>query len=91
MSYYNNFKENKNAYFARANIPEVLYSRLKSSADKQHRSLSAEVIALLELAIEDADRYTESTLLSIRRRRSFNPKLAGAPNSTDLLREDRGQ
>ncbi|MBN1314101.1 MAG: Arc family DNA-binding protein [Anaerolineales bacterium] len=73
------------------NVPEELYSRVKKSAEVRHRSLSAEVIALLESAIEGAERNTEATLSSIRRRRTFNPVAAGAPNSTDLLREDRSR
>jgi hypothetical protein len=54
------------------------------------RSLSAEVIALLEWALEEAE-HTSAALpvASIRRRRFFDPASAGAPDSTSLLRADR--
>ena len=71
------------------NIPESLYARLKCRAESQRRSLSAEVITLLEWAIEEAERAPGITLSSIRKRRFFNPANAGAPDSTELLREDR--
>ena len=71
------------------NVPEELYTRLKQRADSQRRSMSAEVITLLEWAVEEADRASEATLTSIRQRRSFSPALAGAPDSTTLLRQDR--
>lgn len=71
------------------NIPNELYARLQRRAEVQRRSLSAEVLTLLEWAIEEAERTSEATLTSIRRRRSFNPAAAGAPDSTTLLRQDR--
>jgi len=71
------------------NVPENLYMRLKQRAKTQHRSLSAEVITLLEWAIKEANRTSEFSLESIRRRRSFEPTTVGAPDSTTLLREDR--
>lgn len=73
------------------NVPEPLYERLKDRAEVQRRSLSAEVITLLEWAIEEVERRPAVTLDAIRRRRSFNPAAAGAPDSTTLLREDRGR
>lgn len=71
------------------NVPEPLYERLRERAEAQRRSLSAEVITLLAWAIEEAERRPAVTLDAIRRRRSFNPAEAGAPDSTTLLREDR--
>ena len=71
------------------NVPENLYLQLKKRADAQRRSLSAEVITLLAWAIEEAERRPVLTLDAIRRRRTFNPAEAGAPDSTTLLREDR--
>ena len=73
------------------NVPEDLYNRLKQRAKAQRRSLSAEVISLLEWALQESERSTLSTLSSIRARRSFNPAAAGAPDSTTLLRQDRQQ
>ena len=71
------------------NVPQDLYLRLKQRAKTQRRSLGAEVITLLEWAIEEVDHASELSLESIRRRRSFEPASVGAPDSTTLLREDR--
>jgi len=71
------------------NVPQDLYLRLKQRAETRRRSLSAEVITLLEWAIEEAERASELSLESIRRRRFFEPASVGAPDSTTLLREDR--
>ena len=73
------------------NVPEPLIARLRRRAEDQRRSLSAEVIVLLEWAVEEAERSPESTLASIRQRRAFSPAGAGAPDSTTLLRQDRGR
>lgn len=73
------------------NVPEVLYERLKDRADAQRRSLSAEVITLLAWAIDEVEQRPVVTLDAIRRRRSFAPAKVGAPDSTTLLREDRGR
>ena len=73
------------------NVPETLYADLQRRADSQRRSLSAEVITLLEWAVAEAERTSEMTLTSIRQRRSFDPATAGAPDSTALLRQDRGR
>ena len=71
------------------NVPPKLYTRLKRRAETQRRSLSAEVITLLEWAMEEVERTSGTALTSIRRRRSFYPAAAGAPDSTTLLRQDR--
>ena len=73
------------------NVPEALYLRLKERAEAQRRSLSAEVIMLLEWAVEESERRPALTLEAIRRRRTFDPTEAGAPDSTTLLREDRAR
>ncbi len=71
------------------NVPKELHDRLKARAEAQRRSLSAEVITLLEWAVEQAERASTSPLASIRQRRFFAPHAVGAPDSTTLLREDR--
>ncbi len=73
------------------NIPEPLYNRLRQRAESQNRSLSAEVVVLLDFALGESDDEQAELLDSIRRRRFFNPVAAGAPDSTTLLREDRDQ
>ena len=71
------------------NVPDELYARLQHRAETQRRSLSAEVITLLEWAVDETDRSPELSLASIRRRRFFEPAAVGAPDSTTLLRQDR--
>ena len=71
------------------NVPDELYARLQQRAETQRRSLSAEVILLLDWALEQAERTPEDILASIRSRRFFDPLAVGAPDSTFLLREDR--
>jgi plasmid stability protein len=66
-----------------------LYAQLRQRAQAQRRSLSAEVIALLDWALREAERASTTALASIRCRRFFDPQAAGAPDSTTLLREDR--
>ena len=71
------------------NIPEDLYQRLQRRAEAQGRSLTAEVIALLRQAIDETENDQAEVLAGIHRRRFFDPRTAGAPDSTVLLREDR--
>ncbi len=71
------------------NVPEELYTRLKDRARAQRRSLSAEVILLLEWALQEVERDPRIPLAAIRARRTFDPSAVGAPDSTSLLREDR--
>lgn len=71
------------------NVPETLYDRLRQRAQERNRSISAEVVMLLDFALEESDNTQTEILDNIRRRRFFNPAAAGAPDSTTLLREDR--
>ena len=73
------------------NVPQDLHQRLSVRAKAERRSLSAEVITLLTRALEAAERSPEEILKSISSRRRFVPADAGAPDSTSLLREDRGR
>ena len=72
-------------------FPLELHKRLKQRAADHRRSLSAEVVKLLEWAVHEADRSAaiEASLTAIRARRSFDPAKVGAPDSTRVLREDR--
>lgn len=70
-------------------VPEDLYRRLEERARAERRSLSAEVITLLDRALERSQRSPAAVLASIRRRRRFSPGSVGAADSTALLREDR--
>jgi len=75
-------------------IPEELYDDIKRRAAAEHRSLSAEVIALLERGLaapvrefsmkewlEDARRFSDEM------EAKYGPYKG--PNSADLIREDR--
>jgi plasmid stability protein len=70
-------------------VPEDLYERIQRLAQSRSRSLSAEVITLLYQALEEEEnRKPQGKLLAdIRRRRFTLP--TGAPDSVELLREDR--
>ena len=71
------------------NVPESLYDRLRQRARVRNRSLSAEVVVLLDFALDESEDTQTQLLENIRRRRFFNPAAAGAPDSSTLLREDR--
>lgn len=72
-------------------VPDSLYKRIRSLANIKNRSLSAQVITLLEQAVDAEERRVEQTkvLNSIQRRRFKAPK--DTPDSLELLREDRGR
>jgi plasmid stability protein len=72
-------------------FPVDLHQRLKERAADHRRSLSAEVVKLLEWAVTEVDRAEaiEAVLAAIANRRSFAPADIGAPDSTSLIREDR--
>ena len=71
------------------NVPEELYQQIRRQAATENRSLSAEVIVLLQRALIQSERDQGEILAGIRRRRFFRPATAGAPDSLTLLREDR--
>jgi plasmid stability protein len=71
-------------------VPEELYEQLRQLAQAQQRSLSAQVITLLERAVaEESQRERQAELLASIRRRRYKP--SGAIDSTVLLREDRAR
>ena len=71
------------------NVPEDLYKRIQERARREHRSLSAEVIMLLQQALQQPQRSQSEVLSDIRRHRFFCSAEVGAPDSVELLREDR--
>lgn len=71
------------------NVPDSLYVRLQQQARAENRSLSAEVITLLNKALDEETDDQAAILARIRRRRSHAPLAIGAPDSMTLLREDR--
>lgn len=73
------------------NVPELLYEQIRQRAEAHGRSISAEVVDLLTLAIQGERRTAREVLDEIQGRRSFRPSAVGAPDSTTLLREDRAR
>jgi plasmid stability protein len=72
-------------------VPDNLYNRIQQLAQSKNRSLSAQVITLLEQAldIEERRKKQAKVLSSIQRRRFTAPK--NVPSSLDLLKEDRAR
>lgn len=71
------------------NVPDDLYERIRQRAGRKNRSISAEVVSLLDQALAEAEPSQAEVLENIRRRRFFRPSDRGAPDSTSLLRQDR--
>ena len=70
------------------NVPQGLYDRIRELAESENHSISGEVIALLELALQDRERRLhQRKVLSAIKRRRFSPA-AGTPESVELLDED---
>ena len=67
------------------NVPDSLYERLRRQAEAENRSLSAELVILLDRALDSSD-DPKVILDSIRLRRTFEPAVVGAPDSTSVLR-----
>ena len=71
------------------NVPEDLHGRIRERARAEKRSISGEVITLLEQALATSERSQAEILTDIRRRRFIPPP--DVPDSTALLREDRNR
>jgi plasmid stability protein len=74
------------------NVPDDLYQALRDRAKKQHRSIAAEVLSLLELHIPTkkelkARREALSKLERLRFTRA--PSAGFFPSSEEMIREDR--
>ncbi len=72
-------------------VPADLYRRIQSLASQQNRSLTAQVITLLEQAVENEEQRANhaDVLKSIQRRRFKLPE--NASPSLELLNEDRNR
>lgn len=71
------------------NVPDELYEQLQRRAQAEGRSLSAEVINLLQYALQRTQRTQGEILADIRRRRAKHPYNPDIPDSLQLLREAR--
>ena len=74
-------------------LPDELYQRLAERAREEGRSLDDEVVRILQdgLARRGQDRSVAEILADMRRRRERNPPPPGAPDSLEMLREDRAR
>ncbi|MBM4030539.1 MAG: hypothetical protein FJ291_02000 [Planctomycetes bacterium] len=71
------------------NVPEPLYGNIRRLAQASSRSLSAEVVELLDQAVSEAEqRLRMKELLSEMKANRIRPP-AGAPTAEQLIREDR--
>ncbi len=73
------------------NVSDDLYARIQRLANAKNRSVSAQVIQLLDqaLQIEEVRRSQARVLAGIRRRRVAYAQKPSTPDSVTLLREDR--
>ena len=74
------------------NVPDELYRKLQIHAEVEHRSLSAEVIDLLESGVA-ARVGGAKTMEILERLRVTRESLPAVPvgYAADLVREDRGE
>ena len=73
------------------NVPDDLYEHIRRQAQEQNRSISAQVVHLLERAVLESPQTQRLVLENIRRRRVSFPAQSGIPDSLSLLRQDRGR
>lgn len=72
-------------------VPEDLYSQIKTLAQIEQRSLSAQVILMLDRALRlEQQRQEQTALLQNIRRRRFVPP-SDAPDPTEMLQADRAR
>ena len=73
------------------NVPDDLYARIQRLANAKNRSVSAQVIRLLDQALqaEEARQSQARILACVRSRRVAYAQNSSAPDSVALLREDR--
>lgn len=73
------------------NVPDDLYERIRERAQDKSRSITAEVIQLLQRALSENEQEQGKVLECIQRRRFFRPADVHAPDSTAMLRQDRSR
>lgn len=70
------------------NVPEEVYAALRARAEREGRSMSAEVIAILRRTLLRR-RDPDELVAELRSLRERAPLGTGAPKPEDLIREDR--
>lgn len=75
------------------NVPEKLYKRIQKLAEKENRSVTAEVIQLLSQGLQacEARRGAAAVIERVRQRAQKVELPRNWKDSTELLREDRGR
>jgi len=75
------------------NVPEKLYKRIHKLAEKENRSVTAEVIQLLNqgLQVREARQGSAAIIERIRRRTQKVQLSRSWVNSAELIREDRSR
>jgi len=73
------------------NVPDELCERIRARAQEESRSITAEVIQLLQRALAEEEQDQTRVLERVRRRRFFRPADVNAPDSTAMLRQDRAR
>lgn len=76
------------------NVPDDLYQQLQQRADAQHRSLSAEVLMLLEQAMAEPRAYNTAAYADlfghiVRQREALTAAFGPFPDSVAEIRADR--
>ena len=71
--------------FSIKNVPDDLASRLRNRADRNHRSLQGELMAILELAVTKPEPLTFERVLQVVR----DLNLPTGPASVEMIRDDR--
>lgn len=74
------------------NVPRELYDALRKGAKSEHRSIAAEILALLERTYptEKELKRRRALVRELRRLRRVIPPLSGdGPSSEEMIREDR--
>ncbi len=70
-------------------LPEDVYTRLKSLADKEHRSLTQETIVLLEEAIQERSASTDRKRALLEKDDPLGLEGKRVSDPVILVREDR--
>lgn len=75
------------------NVPEKLYKRIQKLAEEENRSVTAEVIQLLNQGLQacEARRGAAAVIERIRQRAQKIELPRGWKDSAELLREDRSR
>ncbi len=74
-------------------VPANLYQKIRKLAALQRRSLSAQVVTLLDRAVDEENRLkTQSEILKdLKQNRAKLKYVHSIPDSVSLLREDRAR